>query len=110
MNKIIIIIFMLFGILFFASCGGDDDGLSNDPAPDVVENETKKEEIPEPEEIAQKVPAEAPKKERKIPDPNGVYLPTGEEKKWQTSVCKCRWFHDVVQRFNLEDYRSNGGR
>ena len=30
-------------------------------------------------------------------------------KKWQTSVCKCRWFHDVVQRFNLEDYRSNGG-
>ena len=80
MNKIIIIIFMLFGILFFASCGGDDDGLSNDPAPDVVENETKKEEIPEPEEIAQKVPAEAPKKERKIPDPNGVYLPTGEEK------------------------------
>lgn len=80
MSKIVISSLSLFISLFLASCGGDDEASSNDPALDAAENEANKEEIPEEEEVAKKVPIEVPKKERKIPDPNGVYLPTGEEK------------------------------
>ena len=80
MSKIIISSLLLFINLFFASCGGDEEESSIDPALDATENEVIKEEIPDVEEVVKKVPVEAPKKERKIPNPNGVYLPTGEEK------------------------------
>ena len=80
MSKLIISSLILFISLFLASCGGDEEESSIDPALDATENEAKQEEIDEVEDVAKKVPVEAPKKERKIPDPNGVYLPTGEEK------------------------------
>ena len=87
MSKIIISSLLLFINLFFASCGGDEEESSIDPALDATENEVIKEEIPDVEEVVKKVPVEAPKEERKIPNPNGVYLPTGEEKKKMANQC-----------------------
>ena len=104
MNKIIIIIFCYL-VFFSSSCGGDDDGLSNDPAPDVVENETKKEEI-EPENCPEG-PCRSTQKERKIPDPNGVYLPTGE-KKMANQCMQMQMVSRCSTTVQLGDYRSNG--
>ena len=55
MSKIIISSLSLFISLFLASCGGDEEASSIDPALDVAENEVNNEEIPEVEEVAKKV-------------------------------------------------------
>ena len=67
-------------IFFFVACGGDES------SEEVVTSEEKTEEIiPEPsipeveEPVAANIPPPKPK-EVKVPNPNGVYLPTGEEK------------------------------
>jgi TolA-binding protein len=79
MNKLFTWAFLLIFSSFLLSCGGDEAP----PAEDTAAKEKADKAVPdvkdleEPEEIPSPKSA---KEEVTVPDPNGVYLPTGEEK------------------------------
>ena len=80
MNKIIAWVFILSFSSLLLSCGGDEDVPVQETTTKKVDTnlpEPAAEQIDEPEDIAPPVPS---KEEVKVPDPNGVYLPSGESK------------------------------
>ena len=62
-----------FLLLFLVSCGGDEA----EPTPESPSDDTTPEVKPEQAPVVVAEPEEEPEP---IPNPNGVYLPTGEEK------------------------------
>ncbi len=112
MKMLIIRPFFFVSFSLLISCGGDDletasveDSVSqNDEISEGVEN------IPEiEEEFEDKIPAAAPEVV-KVPDPNGVYLPTGEMKNGQPVYANSdgfnMWFNGSTWR--ITD-RTGGG-
>ena len=106
------LLFLLFTPVIFAllfSCGGDDassESVSQDSDDNKVADVSPSEEgLPEvqdtePEELELPEVVEV----KKQPNPNGVYLLTGEEKNGKPVYANQEAFHDVVRRSKLEDY------
>ncbi len=84
--------FISFGLLsissvIFISCGGGEDEVVN--AKDNSAGNTNEETLPsvdtktETEAVSEQVPEEEVEETQVVPNPNGVYLPTGEERNGQ---------------------------
>ncbi|MDG1139300.1 MAG: tetratricopeptide repeat protein [Opitutales bacterium] len=80
MNKIITWVFLLSYSIFLLSCGGDEKAPVQETTPkkvSVSKPDSVVAEADEPNDMGLPEPSKA---EVKIPDPNGVYLPSGESK------------------------------
>ena len=73
---------LLFGLIFLlSSCGGDEETpVSESPKDQKAEESQPIPDLPKPKETTKATVEEEPEEKAKVPDPNGVYLPTGEEK------------------------------
>ena len=80
MNKIYRIFFLFPLSFFLVSCGGDETESVSEATTDTTAPEVKPEKAPIVEEVEEEVVV--------LPNPNGVYLPNGEEKNEQGQVEK----------------------
>ena len=90
---------LLFGlILLLSSCGGDEETpVSESPKDQKAEESQPIPDLPKPKETTKATVEEEPEEKAKVPDPNGVYLPTGEEKNGMPVYANadCIYWHSV---------------
>ena len=74
-------------VFLFFSCGGEEEISTSETTDADKETQTP---VEQPEKVVEEKPEPEPEPEpEELPDPNGVYLPSGEEKKkWKACICK----------------------